>query len=133
MKIDPNCVFCKMLLKEIPTNTIYEDERAFAFLDTHPINPGHTLLIPKSHVDHFWNLETTDYHYIMDIAKKISTGLKKTYSPPRVGLVVEGFGVSHTHIHLVPIYHGEDLKKPQPLADPEELKEEAEKIRKSLA
>lgn len=132
MKQDPNCIFCKIITKEIPCNKIYEDDISFAFLDNNPINPGHTLLLPKNHEDHLWDLDTETYHNLFETSKKIESALSSTYSPPRVGLVVEGFGVAHCHIHLVPIYAGEDLKKPQPPANPEDLKLEAEKIRSNL-
>lgn len=132
MKTDPNCIFCNIITKKIPCNEIYEDELSFAFLDNNPINPGHTLLLPKKHEDHLWDLEDQTYHYLLDISKKIKNALSLTYSPPRVGLVVEGFGVAHVHLHIIPLYKGEDIKKPQPPADPKELKKEAQKIKTNL-
>lgn len=92
---DPNCIFCKIIEGEIPANIVYEDDLSLAFLDLEPINPGHTLLIPKSHQDHLWDLDPETYNYLFQTAKKIKAALQKTYSPPRVGLIVEGFGVPY--------------------------------------
>jgi len=132
MKTDSNCIFCKIVAKDIPADLVYEDDLTLAFLDNSPINPGHTLLIPKSHKDHLWDLEKEDYHYIMDTTKKIQSALQKTYSPPKVGLVVEGFGVAHAHLHVIPIYSSEDLNKPHIPTDTNILDLEAKKIRANL-
>lgn len=106
-------VFTKIINGEIPCYTIYEDERVFAFLDIHPINPGHVLIVPKVQIDHIWDLDEDDYKYLMEIVKKIANHIRSTIQCPRVGMAVEGFGVPHAHVHLIPIYQGNDLKKPQ--------------------
>jgi diadenosine tetraphosphate (Ap4A) HIT family hydrolase len=79
-----------------------------------------------------WDLNSDTYHYLFETAKKIQHALSLAYSPPRVGLIVEGFGVSHTHLHITPLYTGDDLKKPQPPADPPDLQKEAQKIKLNL-
>lgn len=132
MKKDPDCIFCKIIKGEIPCHKVYEDNLSLAFLDLRPINPGHTLLLPKNHEDHIWDLDQETYHYLFDISKKIKDALQKTYSPPRVGLVIEGFGVPHTHLHLIPMYKGDDLKKDQPPAKPEDLEQQLQKILQNL-
>jgi histidine triad (HIT) family protein len=132
MEQDQNCIFCKIIAGEVPCNKIYEDELTFAFLDLNPVNTGHTLILPKNHEDHLWDLDNKIYHYLFDVAKKIKDALNLTYSPPRVGIIVEGFGVAHVHLHIVPLYKGNDLKKPQPAADPEKLEHEAKKIRTNI-
>ncbi len=131
-KHDPSCIFCKIIAKDIPCHKIYEDDLSLAFLDLNPTNPGHTLLIPKTHQDHLWDLDSKNYHYLFEIAKKIRQALSLTYAPPRVGLIVEGFGVPHAHIHITPLYQSEDLKKPQPPADSKSLEEQVKKIKLNL-
>ena len=64
------CIFCKIIKKEIPADFIYEDEYISAFLDIHPTNIGHTLVVPKKHYENF--ISTTD-----DIAQKIILTIKK--------------------------------------------------------
>lgn len=113
-------VFTKIIKGEIPCHKIYEDENVLAFLDIHPINPGHTLLIPKKQVDHLWDLDEADYQYIWKIAKQLASHIQETLQPQRVGAIVEGFGVPHAHIHLIPLIHGNDIKKHQDLeAEPD--------------
>jgi histidine triad (HIT) family protein len=108
-------IFTRIIDGEIPAYKIYEDDRVIAFLDLHPQNEGHTLVVPKVQVDHIWDLNDDDYEYLWKIVKKIGSHIRNVIGSPRVGVVVEGFGVPHTHVHLVPIYHGNDLKKPQNL------------------
>ncbi len=108
-------VFTKIIKGEIPCHKVYEDDKTLAFLDIHPINPGHVLLIPKQQIDSIWDVPDDLYHYLWDVARKISGRIDEVLAPTRIGVVVEGFGVPHVHIHLVPIYKGEELKKPQDL------------------
>jgi histidine triad (HIT) family protein len=113
-------IFTRIINGEIPAFKIYEDDRVIAFLDLHPQNEGHTLVVPKVQVDHIWDLSEDDYDYLWKTVKKIGRHIKEVIGAPRVGIVVEGFGVPHTHVHLVPIYHGNDLKKQQNLeAEPD--------------
>jgi histidine triad (HIT) family protein len=107
-------IFTRIIKGEIPAHKIYEDDRVIAFLNIHPINAGHTLVVPKVQVDHIWDLSNDEYSYLWDITKKIGNHIREVIGSPRVGVVVEGFGVPHVHIHLIPIYHGNDLKKPDP-------------------
>lgn len=109
-------IFTKIINGDIPCHKVYEDDRVIAFLDLHPQNPGHTLVVPKTQTDHLWDLSDEDYAYLWQVVRKLGSHIKTTLSSPRVGVVVEGFGVPHVHVHLVPIYHGEELKKPQDMA-----------------
>ncbi len=111
-------IFTRIINGEIPAFKIYEDDRVIAFLDLHPQNEGHTLVVPKIQVDHIWDLSDEDYEYLWQTVKKIGSHIREVIGSPRVGIVVEGFGVPHCHVHLVPIYHGNDLKK-QPDLDAE--------------
>lgn len=124
-------IFTKIMKGEIPSHKVYEDDTIYAFLDIHPMNPGHTLVVPKAQVDHIWDLNDTDYGYLWQVAKRLGSHIKDTVGSPRVGVIVEGFGVPHVHIHLIPIYRGEDLKKPQDLSaepDHDALAKMAEKL-----
>lgn len=104
-------IFTRIINGEIHAHKVYEDDRVIAFLDAHPVFEGHTLVIPKVQVDSLWDLSDEDYEYLWKVAKKIAKHIKEVYDCPRVGSVVEGFGVPHAHIHLVPIYQGDDLRR----------------------
>jgi len=122
-------VFTRIINGEIAVHQIYEDDRVIAFLDAHPLNEGHTLVIPKKQIDHIWDLDDDDYEYLWKIAKKIAKHIQQVINPPRVGVIVEGFGVPHAHIHLIPIYKSNDLQKTDKL-DPsdEDLAKMAERL-----
>ena len=111
-------IFTKIIKGEIPCHKIYEDEHVIAFLDVHPLKPGHTLVVPKQQVDHIWDLTNSDYDHLWQIAKKLATHIREVLKPARVGAVVEGFGVPHAHIHLIPINSSDDLKQRQNLNAP---------------
>ena len=124
-----NCIFCKINRGEIPSHKIYEDKKFLAFLDIHPINPGHLLLIPKKHVDYVFDLEEPLYSEMFKVAKNISKNLKKVMKAKRIGIAVEGFAVPHVHIHLVPINNENELDHHRAKeATPEELSKVAKKI-----
>ena len=104
-----NCVFCKIIKGEIPSYKIYEDEKFFAFLDIRPVNPGHMDIIPKEHYGYIFDLPENLYQGIFELAKKISIPLKLATGAKRIGIAVEGFGVDHAHVHLVPLHNSYEL------------------------
>ena len=97
-----NCVFCKIINKEIPASIIYEDDKFLAFLDIKPVTKGHTLLIPKEH--HPWMHETPDEILSQTFikAKEFMNILIKTIPCDYVQVTVLGNEVPHLHIHLIP-------------------------------
>lgn len=106
-------IFTKIIKGEIPSHKIYEDDKVIAFLDVHPLKRGHTLVVPKTQVDHIWDLPRDEYAYLMGITRRLGAHLRKKLHVPRVAMVVEGFGVPHAHVHLIPIENEKDLKRVQ--------------------
>ena len=84
------CIFCDIIKGKIESHKIYEDKHCFAFLDIHPINSGHVLVIPKSHVPDFYDLKNTDYEYLMIAVKMIAKKVNKVIKPKKVGLMKIG-------------------------------------------
>jgi len=127
------CIFCKIVTKEIPSFVVWEDNRFLAFLDVQPVNPGHLLIIPKEHIENIFDMPDDLYEGIYKTAKALSAPLQSAMSSVRVGMVVEGFGVPHAHLHLVPINNAHELDssraKPMPADD---LAAIAEKIKKEV-
>lgn len=111
-------IFTKIIKGEIPCHKVYEDDRVIAFLDVHPLREGHTLVVPKKQVDHLWDLDEDTYQYLWAVTKQLGEHIRTVLVPARVGVIVEGFGVPHVHVHLVPIENSEDLKKHQDLSSP---------------
>ncbi|MEN9649206.1 MAG: hypothetical protein RL094_173 [Candidatus Parcubacteria bacterium] len=97
-----DCIFCKIITGEIPAHKVYEDDNTFAFLDIKPINPGHTLVIPK---DHFENILTTPDETMCRLiitARKLAIDIRNAVDSDGMMVMMNGEQVSHTHIHLIP-------------------------------
>lgn len=128
----PDSIFSKIIRGEIPSYKVYEDEHVYAFLDIEPINPGHTLVVPKTEVDHLWDLEEPAYANLLTVSKKLALHIRKTLNAPRVAMVVDGWAIPHAHIHLVPVYEGLEATQLKPKTDqntPEDLEAMAQKLR----
>lgn len=95
-------IFTKIIRGEIPCHKIYEDDKTFAFLDIHPVQPGHVLVVPKNQVVFVWDLPTADYQALMGACKQIAVHLRKRLAVPFVGEKIEGTDVPHAHVHLIP-------------------------------
>ena len=98
-----NCIFCKIVRGEIPSNKVFENDEFLAFLDIHPKAEGHTLLIPKAHYPWFIDVPDELSDKLFRNAHKISKELKEIYRADYVRLGIVGTDVSHTHIHLIPL------------------------------
>ncbi len=126
-------IFSRIIAGEIPCYKIWEDERFFAFLDIHPIQPGHVLLVTKQEVDSAFDLDDETFAAYFLAAKRLVPAIQKAMGSARVGLVVEGLEVPHAHIKLVPISKPHDLAQENARdMSSDELAEIAEKIRAQL-
>jgi histidine triad (HIT) family protein len=108
-KYDMNCAFCHIIKDQLETYKIYEDDFTIAFLDKHPIREGHLLVIPKQHETDFYKLDSKHYLALMETVKKMSSLVDKTFHPHKVGLIIAGWDVPHTHVHIVPMYDYHDI------------------------
>jgi histidine triad (HIT) family protein len=95
-------IFTKIIKGEIPCHKIYEDELTFAFLDIHPVQPGHVLVIPKQQIEFVWDLDDALYQAVMATVKKVAERCKAVLNVPYVGLQVIGVDVPHAHVHVIP-------------------------------
>ncbi len=116
------CIFCKIVNKEIPAEIIYEDEFSVAFLDLYPACEGQVLVIPKKHYEYIFTMPDEDYRKLMDSAKKVANILDEKIKPTRTCLVIEGFEVPHVHVKLYPVKKGYLNIKPGEKASEEYLK-----------
>jgi len=130
-EVSVHCIFCKIIKGEISTVKLWEDKNYFIMLDRQPINPGHILVIPKKHTDYFFDLNDKEYTQLMLKSKEIAKILKNKLNPKRVGIAIEGFGVPHVHVHLVPLQKGNELNPERAkLMKLEQLKAIAKRILK---
>ena len=121
-------IFTKIIQREIPAHIIYEDDKTLAFLDINPVQPGHTLVVPKAEVDHLQDLPDEDYQALMLTAKKLAAHLKEEMGTERVCLKVEGFDVPHAHIHLIPANTAREFTASPAATDQSELAEIAKRL-----
>jgi histidine triad (HIT) family protein len=129
----PDCIFCKIAAKEIPTHTVWENEHFFSFPDTHPAQNGHILIIPKTHFSSVFALPEDLYKELFSAAKALSAPLQNAIGSTRIGMVIEGFGVDHAHLHLIPINHAHDMDSTNAKSVPdEELAANAAAIRQEI-
>ncbi len=103
-------IFTKIIKGEIPCYEVYEDEHTLAFLDIHPAQPGHTLVIPKKQIEFVWDLDDETYQAVMATSKKVAQHLKKVLQVPYIGEQVIGIDVPHAHIHLIPFSTVEEFR-----------------------
>lgn len=114
---DPNNVFAKILRGELPAHKVYEDEKAFAFLDIMPRAPGHTLVIPKAPARTFLDIAPDDLAHLIKVTQTIARAAVKVFDAD--GLTIQQFNepaggqvVFHLHIHVMPRKNGVPLKPP---------------------
>ena len=102
-------IFSKIIARQIPSYKIAENDLFFAFLDISPLREGHTLVIPKTETDKFFDLSDEYLAQILLFAKPIADAIQKAFNCNRCGLSVIGLEVPHAHLHLVPIDSINDL------------------------
>jgi histidine triad (HIT) family protein len=95
-------VFTKIIDGEIPGRFVWSDDRAVAFLSINPLAPGHTLVVPRTEVDHWVDAEPDLLAHLMAVSHAVGDAVRAVHRPPRVGLLVAGFEVPHLHVHVFP-------------------------------
>ncbi len=126
-------VFTMIMEGKIPGNFVWKDDKAVAFLTIQPIRQGHVLVVPREEIDQWSDLPVDLAAHLMQVSHKIANGLKVAYPATRVGLMIAGLEVPHTHIHLVPMDSMDDLSFSfAKNADGAVLKQTAENIRAVL-
>lgn len=134
-----DCVFCKIVKGEIPADKIYEGDDFLAFLDINPINPGHTLLIPKAHYSNLYEMPNKVLSEIAPIIKKLAIAAKQGINADGINIIMNNDGTSgqivpHAHFHIIPRFADDGLRHwpGKPYASKEEAAKIAEKIKSNL-
>ncbi|WP_317173777.1 HIT family protein [Adhaeribacter radiodurans] len=127
-------IFSKIVKGTIPAYKVAEDDRFLAFLDISPLQPGHTLVVPKKQVDEIFELEDSLLADLHVFAKQVAVGIKQATGASRIGMAVIGFEVPHAHIHLIPINNMDDMNfaNPKLKLTKEEFEELAHQIRENI-
>jgi histidine triad (HIT) family protein len=130
-----DCIFCKIIAGQIPAQKVYEDEQFLAFLDVRPLNPGHTLVLPKAHFRWVWDVPNIGDYFTA--VGKVANALRAAFGTEFVVSVIVGEGVPHAHVQLIPRFqddgHGGAINLMAVKRIPEsQMGLLAERIRKAL-
>ena len=128
-------IFSKIILGEIPSHKIAEDDKYYAFLDIFPLAKGHTLVVPKKEVDYIFDIDDSTLSGLIVFAKRVALAIDKSVPCSRVGIAVVGLEVPHAHIHLVPLNSVSDIdfSRPKMKLEKEEMDLIAAEIRKNFS
>ncbi len=133
-----DCLFCKIISKELPSSVVYEDDDVLAFLDIKPTNPGHTLVVPKKHSDGFHDAYPETLQKLIVATQKIANAVAQAMGTTGFNLeenngAIAGQVIPHLHLHIIPRRPEDGLKHWPGSSYPEGEKEDvAERIRKVL-
>jgi len=95
-------IFTRIIDGDIPGTFVWRDERCVAFMSINPLAHGHTLVVPIEEVDHWVDASPELTNHLFEVTRHIAQAQAAAFHPERVGLVIAGYEVPHTHIHVVP-------------------------------
>jgi histidine triad (HIT) family protein len=119
---EPSCVFCKIVRGEIPSAKVLETDDAVAFLDIHPVNRGHVLLVPKVHHAHLIDLPESSAAHIGTLLPRLCRAIRAATGSDGYNVIVNnglaaGQTIDHGHWHIIPRFHNDPVDWPWPHAE----------------
>ena len=132
-----SCTFCKIVRKEVPASVVYEDETVIAFLSNHPINVGHTLIVPKKHYENIYEISEEEVAYLYKIVKKVAAAVNRAVSAEGIRILqnngeAAGQVIFHFHVHVIPMNMQHSFLGHRTIRDTNALDEDAERIRQFI-
>lgn len=120
-----DCLFCAIMDDEMPSYKLYEDEYFYVMLDRFPKCLGHTLILPKRHAAHIFDLNENECLHLMPVAQKVAAALQKVLKFDGLNLLqnngpTAGQEVNHFHLHLIPRFENDDMAIQYKRLDPSE-------------
>lgn len=135
-----NCVFCRIVAKEIPAAVVYEDEVTIAFMDAGQVNPGHVLIAVKEHAENLYELNDRQAGSLLRAAARVARAIRAAFKPEGLSVYqangkAAGQTVFHYHMHLLPRHAEDGMALTWPVKNPprEKLADYASAIRRELA
>lgn len=128
-------VFTLIINGDLPGHFVWSDEHCVAFLSINPITDGHALVVPRAEVDHWLDLDAATSAHLMTVGHHIGKAIEAVFSPERVGVMLAGFEVPHTHLHVLALNSMADMSFANAAAevDHAELAQFAQRLRDALA
>ena len=111
--MDDECLFCRIVSGELPATIVYEDENSIAFLDHRPLFPGHTLLVPRQHVETLGELPAKLVGPYFEAAQKLALAVESAMEAEGTFVAMNNRvsqSVPHLHVHIVPRRRKDGLK-----------------------
>ncbi len=137
MKSD--CVFCRIVAKQIPASVVFEDEATLAFMDLGQVNPGHVLVACKAHADNIYGLDEAQAAAVFRTAARVARAIRDSFNPPGLSIYQAngkpaGQTVFHFHLHVLPRHEADGMQLVWPVKNPprERLEEYCAQIRARL-
>jgi histidine triad (HIT) family protein len=134
-----DCVFCRIVARQIPATVVHEDEYTLAFMDLGQVNPGHVLVAVKAHAENLYALQDVQAAAVMRAAARVARAIRDAFAPEGLSVYqangkAAGQTVFHYHVHLVPRHEGDGMALSWPVKNPprDKLEAYAAKIRASL-
>jgi len=134
-----DCVFCRIVAKQIPATVVQEDAGTLAFMDIGQVNPGHVLVALKSHADNLFELQDAQAAAVFRAVARVARAIRDAFAPQGLSVYqangkAAGQTVFHFHVHLVPRHENDGMNLTWPVKNPprEKLEEYAAKIRQKL-
>ena len=134
-----DCIFCRIVARQIPATVVHEDEHTFAFMDLGQVNPGHVLVAVKKHAENLYALDDEQAGAVLRAAAQVARAIRDAFAPQGLSVYqangkAAGQTVFHYHVHLVPRHDGDGMALSWPVKNPprEQLEAHAAKIRASL-
>jgi histidine triad (HIT) family protein len=134
-----DCVFCRIVAKQIPATVVHEDEHTLAFMDIGQVNPGHVLVALKAHAENVFALEDAQAAAVFRTAARVARAIRAAFTPQGMSIYQAngkpaGQTVFHFHIHLVPRHEGDGMQLTWPVKNPPrpQLEDYAARIRSRL-
>lgn len=127
-------IFTRIIDGELPGRVLWRDDRAFALLDIRPLHVGHALVIPRQEVDEWTDLDPELAAHLAVVAHHLGAAQRAVVPCQRVGLLIAGFEVPHTHLHVIPVDRMADFDFSRADTNPDQaqLDEVAERLRQEL-
>ena len=102
-------VFTMIMNREIPGRFVYEDDDVVAFLTIEPMTRGHTLVVPRSEVDRWQDVEAGLFNHVMAVSQRIGKAVCTAFGADRAGVIIAGLEVPHLHVHVFPAFNLTDF------------------------
>ncbi len=127
-------IFTRIIDGEIPARFVWVDDDCVAFTDVRPLHRGHVLVVPRAEIDHWVDLPPDLAAHLMRVAHAIGRAQNEAFGASRIGLMIAGFEVPHTHLHVVPVDTMADLDfaRADTSPDPADLDAVAHTLRRIL-